>query len=104
MLNRMFLHIVGIQDLCFKINLDFQLVFSFYWEDLSQLWGFPAGSVVKNPPDNTRDVGFIPESGRSPGERNSNPLQYSCWEIPWTEVPGGLHSLGSQKSHTPLCD
>ena len=37
--------------------------------------GFPSGSVVKNPPAN---VGFIPGSGRSPGEGNSNPLQYSC--------------------------
>ena len=104
MLDRMFIYIVGIQDLCFKINLDFQLVFSFYWEDPSQLWGFPGGLVVKNLPDNTGDMGFIPESGRSPGERNSNPLQYSCWEIPWKEVPGGLQSLGSRKSQMPLSD
>ena len=39
--------------------------------------GFPGGSVVKNPPANV-DVSLIPGSGRSPGERNSNPLQYSC--------------------------
>ena len=41
--------------------------------------------VVKNPPANARDVrdtGFIPGSGRSPGEGNSNPLQYSCLENP----------------------
>ena len=45
--------------------------------------GFPAGSVVKNPPANagdTRDVGSVPGSGRSPGEGNDNPLQYSCLE------------------------
>ena len=45
------------------------------------LWGFPGGSVVKNPPPNTgdsRDAGSIPGSGRFPGERNGNPLQYSC--------------------------
>ena len=41
--------------------------------------GFPGGSVVKNPSANsgdTRDVGLIPGLGRSPGEGNSNPLQY----------------------------
>ena len=39
--------------------------------------GFPGGSVVKNPPANAGDVGdkgLIPESGRSPGEGNGNPL------------------------------
>ena len=36
--------------------------------------GFPAGSVVKNPPVNAGDVGSIPGSGRSPGEGNDNPL------------------------------
>ena len=40
--------------------------------------GFPGGSVVKNPPANARDAGLIPRSGRSPGEGNGNPLQYSC--------------------------
>ena len=37
--------------------------------------------MVKNPPANTgdtRDTGLIPGSGRSPGEGNGNPLQYSC--------------------------
>ena len=41
--------------------------------------GFPSGSVVKkNPPADTGDAGLIPESGRSPGEENGNPVQYSC--------------------------
>ena len=43
-------------------------------------WGFPGGSVVKNPPANGADAGLIPGSGRSPGEENDNPLQYSCLE------------------------
>ena len=41
--------------------------------------------VVKNLPANARDVrdmGLIPGSGRSPGEGNGNPLQYSCLENP----------------------
>ena len=44
--------------------------------------GFPGGSVVKTPPANAGDAGSIPGSGRSPGERNGNPLQYSCLENP----------------------
>ena len=40
--------------------------------------GFPESSVVKNLPGSTGDVGLIHGSGRSPGEGNGNPLQYSC--------------------------
>ena len=39
--------------------------------------GFPGGSVIKNPPVNSRDTGSVPGSGRSPGEGNGNPLRYS---------------------------
>ena len=45
------------------------------------LMGFPSGTVVKNMPDNAGDarvVVSISGSGRSPGEGNGNPLQYSC--------------------------
>ena len=42
----------------------------------------PGGSMVKNLPLYAGDVGLIPELGRSPGEGNSNPLQYSCLENP----------------------
>ena len=53
--------------------------------------------MVKNPPVNAgdiRDAGLIPGLGRSPGEGNGNPLQYSCLENPkdrgawWTAVHG----------------
>ena len=44
----------------------------------------------------TGDSGLIPGSGRSPGERNGNTLQYSYWRIPWTEESGGLQSIGLQ--------
>ena len=40
--------------------------------------GFPGGPVVKNLPANARVMGLIPGWGRSPGEGNGNPLQYSC--------------------------
>ena len=42
--------------------------------------GVSGGSVVKNPPANAGDTGLIPGLGRSPGEGNGNPHQYSCWE------------------------
>ena len=58
----------------------------------------PKDAEVKNPPvsaGDTSDAGSIPGSGRSPGEGNGNPLQYSCLgEIPWTEEPGGLQYMG----------
>ena len=40
--------------------------------------GFPAGSVIRNPPVNAGDTALFPGSGRSPGEGNGNPLQDSC--------------------------
>ena len=40
--------------------------------------GFPSSSIVKNPLTNVGDLGLIPGLGRSPGEGNGNPLQYSC--------------------------
>ena len=43
---------------------------------------FPGGSVVKKPPANAGDMCSISGSGRSPGEGNGNPLQYSCLENP----------------------
>ena len=63
----------------------------------------PDGAVVKkkkNPSVNAgdeRDTGSIFELGRPPEGENGNPLQYSCWRIPWTEEPGVLQSVGSQR-------
>ena len=42
----------------------------------------PGGSVSKESAHNVGDLGLIPELGRSPGEGNSNPVQYSCRENP----------------------
>ena len=44
--------------------------------------GFPGGSEGKASACNAGDPGLIPGSGRSPGEGNGNPLQYSCLENP----------------------
>ena len=56
--------------------------------------------MVKNLPANAGDiidVGWTAGSGRPPEGGHGNPLQYSCLEIPWTEEPGGLQSIGSQR-------
>ena len=48
--------------------------------------------------DKTGELGSIPGLGRSPGEGNGNPLQYSCLENPMDRgEPGGLQSMGSQR-------
>ena len=46
------------------------------------LVSFPCGSTGKESACNAGDLGSIPGSGRSPGEGNGNPLQYSCLENP----------------------
>ena len=48
--------------------------------------GFPGGSAGKESACNAGDLGSIPGLGRSPGEGNGNPLQYSCLENP---IDGG---------------
>ena len=56
--------------------------------------GFPGGAEVKASACNVGDLGSIPGSGRSPGEGNGTPLQYSCLENPmdggalWATVHG----------------
>ena len=50
--------------------------------------GFPNGSVVKNLPASAGHLGLIPGSGRSLGEGNGNPLQYSCLGHPMGSLVG----------------
>ena len=67
--------------------------------------GFPGGSDGKESACNAResasnagDMCSIPGLGRSTGGGHGNPLQYSCpGESPWTQDPGGLQSMGSQR-------
>ena len=63
---------------------------------------FPGGSDGKQSASGEGDVGSIPGSGRSSGEENGNPLQYSCLGNPCTEEPGRLQSMGPQKNQTQL--
>ena len=55
--------------------------------DLADSWGFPGGSDRKESACNAGDPGSIPGLGRSPGEGNGNPLQYSCLEYPMDKEP-----------------
>ena len=61
---------------------------------LSILRDFPGGSDCKASACNAEDPGLTPRLGRSPGEGNGNPLQYSCLENPmdggawWATVQG----------------
>ena len=55
--------------------------------------------VSKKSACNAGDLGLIPKSGRFPGERNGNPLQYSCLENPmdkgaWQATVHGVTRLG----------
>ena len=59
--------------------------------------GLPDGSGVSNLPAIAEDGGLIPGSGRSPGEGNGNPLQYSYLENPMDRRAWWLQSMGLQR-------
>ena len=65
---------------------------------ISEVVGFPGGSEVKASACNAGDLCLIPGLGRSSGEGNGNPLQYSCLENPmdggawWVTVHGVTES------------
>ena len=64
--------------------------------------GFPGGADDKEPAGNARDLGSIPRLGRSSGEGNGNPLQYSCLENSMDRGAWGAPVHGVVKSRTPL--
>ena len=72
--------------------------------------GFPDGSAVKNPHANSGNMSLIPGWGRSPGEGNGNPLQYSCLGKPidrgawWVQSRGSLrvgHDWATKRQQHP---
>ena len=65
---------------------------------------FPGGSDGKASVYNAGDLGSIPGSGRSPGEGNGNPLQYSCLENPMDGRAWLATVHGVAKSRTRLSD
>ena len=79
-----------------------QAIYSKPEKDITRSWGFPDDSARKEPAYNAgdmeEDAGSIPGSGRSPGEENGNPLQYSCLESPTDRgLQTSLQSMESQR-------
>ena len=56
--------------------------------------------MVKNPTANAGDADSIPGRGRPLEKEMATHSSILAWEISWTEEPGGLQSMGSQKSQT----
>ena len=72
----------------------------FIWVYTLQILG---GSDSKESPCNVGNLGWIPGLGRSPGEGNGNPLQYSCLENPHGQMSLAGYSPRGCKSQTTLC-
>ena len=79
----------------------------YYWKEclyinysISKIWGFPGSSVAKNTLASQET--WVQSLGRDDPLEKEMATQSSilAWEIPWTEEPGGLQSMGSQKSRT----
>ena len=64
-------------------------------------WGFPGGPVVNDPPANAGDTGGVavrPLGWEDPLEKEmATHSSILDWEIPWTEGPGRLQSMGSKR-------
>ena len=66
--------------------------------------GFSGGSTGKESACNTGDPGSVPGLGRSPGEGNGNPCQYSCLENSMDRGAWQAAAHGVSKSQTRLSD
>ena len=77
--------------------MNFILLF-FTQEQYEKNNGFPGGSESKEFACNAGDLGLIPGSGRSTGEKYWR-IHSSIigWKTPWTEEPGGVQSMRSQR-------
>ena len=74
----------------------------FYSYSKDIIWTSLVAQLIKNPPTNAGDSVSIPGSGRSPGEGNGNPLQYSCLENSRERGARWATVLEVVKSRTPL--
>ena len=95
---------IGFSDCILSwLNNTFPFFFFFFINECYFTVGFPGGSVVKNSPTNAGDLCSIPGLERSPGEGNSNPLQYSCLGnhtdrgVWWATVQGVTKSRTGQR-------
>ena len=84
------------RSLSFPLHAELSLPpYPHYLQFLNYQVDFPCRVRGKESACNVGDLGSIPRSGRSPGEENDNPLQYSCLENPRDR--GAWQSMGSQR-------
>ena len=76
----------------------------FHFKSPALTRGFLGGSDGKESTCNVGDLGLIPGLGRSLGEEMATHSSILAWRIPWTEEPGGLQSMGSQRVRPRLID
>ena len=77
-------------------NIIYEHRYKFYLKSVPINRSFLGGTVVKNLPANSGDVGSVPGSGRSPEEGRGSPLQNSCLQNPMDRGAWQLQSTGSQ--------
>ena len=88
----------------FLVKVSFKKSCFFLFGMCIQYQGFPDGSHGKESACKAEDPGLIPGSGRSPGEGNGNPLQYSCLENSMDSGAWWATVCGVAKSGTGLTD
>ena len=104
-------NLMGIKDfqvaVCMCDNLFWDSILSCEFNSrIMHMWGFPGGSVIKNPPANAGDSGDGMQSlswvRKIPHRRKWQPTPSSilAWKIPWTGEPARLYSLGHKESDT----
>ena len=81
-----------------------EIIRKHFFSTLNMTQGFLGGSNGKESACNAGDPGSIPGSGRSPGEENGNPLQYSCLGNPMDRGTWWATVHGVTTSWTPLSD
>ena len=69
-----------------------------------EVLGFPGRSVIKNLPANGGDTSLILDWEDPLEKEMATHSSIVAWEIPWTEEPGRLQSMGLKKSRTRLSD
>ena len=87
--------------MAFNLNLKLQVgLFYLYvniYYTLDTYLGFPGGPDSKDCIYNAGDLGLIPGSGRPLEKGMSTHSSILTWEIPWTEEPGGIQSMGCKE-------
>ena len=76
-----------------SVATSFRIVIRYFYRILGLPWWLSG----KESACSAGNTGLIPGSGRSPGEGMATPSSLLACKVPWTEEPGGLQSMGSQR-------